>query len=716
MNEKKELLKMERNQPSNLFPSPESRIDNVIWPHPYNKLIVRLENCHIAYPDIVDINEYVSSILELTEENLLKAPGIGSKYIALWKKLKEEYESGNIQPAEKYVDHEARDKVLENTKFNYKNLTALEIKCLEKLVLQGFHVLPNVILNLNVKEIRAVGKQFFSSLNSLKKKIVDSFEAYENNSENYFQDQSVLKFKNKNINIDILDECILNDIDVFLESMSESSQDIFQHRWGFVEEKETLETIAQRQGLTRERIRQKEAKDNELLINFLRFQSEDIRNAILSEADFLLADKMPYLSSCFDDKNNFINFLSFISGFDGLHELINPTVPDDILTPYFMIHGRRLSIEFVTSCIQSFLEASIGEAVAVNNIIKMYESKNIIFINGDHVLPRMLTKKQAAACVLAEHPNGLPWLDLAKIINYSGISNTLFSEVRRENTILDITEYIYLSGKGVYKHVNFLNADDVILRNIAFIVYNTLIISSRSAYNLIELYSDDESLRIYDYYIVRHAIRKFGNEFGIYFNGKSQADTVSLGKKSESVSQETVIIEAMIRKEVPITKAEIAGLIKSKSLGHASFYLESMLSSGKAVQIDRMLYTVPEVAFKDIDLSLYECEMQKIMNKDTRPIDPSWFQYCLNKYFSDFRSRQFYNAIARYLSISNSWNRAHSLYSILEIQFSNLNAACDLLCDEKLGRQENADKIRAEIAITKDYALTAVDRWRVIRG
>lgn len=418
------------------------------------------------------------------------------------------------------------------------------------------------------------------------------------------------------------------------------------------------------------------------------------------------------MSSCFHDEGDFISFLGHVCNVEDLDKIVWPEVPLDILVPYFQVGGKYLSFDDVAEILDGFLSSLDSEYVFAKNIISYLEGQGAIVINNGFISPRCLSKPQAASCLLAEHEHGLPWLDLAKIANHSGVCKTRFSEQRRENAAIDDLEYIYLSGKGVYRHVKYIKETQEEMQNIAEIIEKILSSSERIAYNLVEIYRDHESVFAHDYYVVRHAVKAYGERFGVFFNGKSQADTVSIGKKQEGVNQESVIIEVIKNRDKALTKAEIAGLIKSKSIGHASFYLEKMVTEGSMVQVDRMLYTTPEIAFSDIDIRKYEAGLESVMREEGRPVDPSWFQHVLNPFFNDSRSKYFYCALARYLSIANTWNRRHNLFSINEIPFRNLGAILEVVCDLSSPVRQNIIRIKDKVAITDKSAEEALYRWR----
>ena len=58
----------------------------------------------------------------------------------------------------------------------------------------------------------------------------------------------------------------------------------------------------------------------------------------------------------------------------------------------------------------------------IGNALQYLEEKNRIVIDGDKIYPRQIGKKKAAACVLRDHSKGLPWADIARIVNSRNIS------------------------------------------------------------------------------------------------------------------------------------------------------------------------------------------------------------------------------------------------------------------------------------------------------
>ena len=171
----------------------------------------------------------------------------------------------------------------------------------------------------------------------------------------------------------------------------------------------------------------------------------------------------------------------------------------------------------------------------------------------------------------------------------------------------------------------------------------------------------------------------------------------------------------MIRNIKPLTKPQIANLLKSKSLDHASYYLDELIESGKIVQVDRMLYTTPDLAYKDIDLDKYLIVINNLLQSYAKPVDPSIFKEELNSYFSNSYSKYFYSSIARLYAKRKGWFRKHNLYSTHEIPFKNLNVAFDSVCNINSSVDENISAIQANIAIDRQTAIISLSNWKISR-
>ena len=78
-----------------------------------------------------------------------------------------------------------------------------------------------------------------------------------------------------------LEDILLVDIDAYLDTLDDKSQYIFQSRWGFFEDKASLQVLGDTYELTRERVRQLESHLNNGLVHFIRISSRHINGIII---------------------------------------------------------------------------------------------------------------------------------------------------------------------------------------------------------------------------------------------------------------------------------------------------------------------------------------------------------------------------------------------------------------------------------------------------
>jgi hypothetical protein len=459
--------------------------------------------------------------------------------------------------------------------------------------------------------------------------------------------------------------------------------------------------------VTRERIRQKSAQMNEKFLKCLRLSPETIWKLIESELDRNFTDKWQGLSSCFSSEKEFFEFLDTVCKQENLFEYVYPEVEKSIFNPWFAENGAPLLMEDAVEYLTA-LEDVRNPVNAIHHLA----AQDVLVIEDNFIWPKLLSKSEASACVLVNYPKGLPWLDVAKLVNANAFSRSSIYEERLDHEAFKNPEYIYLAGKGIYKHINFMNTETINIDEIFAELTKFVESSGRDVFHLNECYSVSAVLKQVDYYEVRHFVKHFGEDYGFYFVGRSQADSIGLKKGFKNITQKDVIIEAMNKREKPFTAPEVANLLKSKSLGHAAFYLDGLIEDGRVVRVDNLFYTTPEQAYRNIDINMYLDALKNILIKYNKPVEPSVFKAELNEKFSKSYSKYFYASIARLNFKQQGWQRKHSLYSINDIPYKNLTDAMQNVCRLDSPIHENIDALQKHIVITRETASIALANWR----
>ena len=708
----------------NNLPSPETSLDSVFFNNDFDKLILRIRNSTHEFlnKNALKLGGKLSDVLNLTVQDLQKLPGVGKKYIKLWVELSSLYESSSFKYSQEDLLVNISDQLenldLINLSIKYQSLSNDEIKVLEKLERLNLYKGISDLIYLDIGKLSStegIGKKYIITLKGLKKKIQYELVRISRDDKGFDEWESdlILNANVKTLSVHELGDILLEDIDGYLDGLDDDSLNIFQGRWGFVEPEETLQGIADKQGLTRERIRQKEKQINKSLMKILRLSQENIWGVIKEDVDLELASKMKGLSSCFESEKKFYTFLGCVSGDKDINSILRPDINLSVLNNYFSVNGFNKSYVEVEEYISESLLQDNSENKA-GNIIHYLEEQDRLVVNKNNISPLNLKKHEAAACVLSTHPNGLPWRDVSHLVNSLSISRTNLLESRIDNQALSDSELIYLAGKGIYKHTKFIDFESVDIDSIFSVLLQFFDDTCRDVFHLNEVYHNSSILKSYDYYVVRYIVKMYGEDYGFYFDGKSQSDSVGVEDGFKNITQQDVILQAMHTNIKPMTKPEIASLLKSNSIAHASFYLDSLIKKELVVQVDRMLYTTPELAYKDIDVSIFVKGIEHILSEENRIVDPSIFQIVLNEKLHVNYSKAFYASIAKLYSSEMGWFRKHNLFSSKEITYKNLTDAINFHCDLESDDSINISLLNKHISITKDSARTSISNWRHI--
>lgn len=721
--EKHEMTRDEPVMDCLQIPSLSTSLETIQLPEKFIKLIKRLKNIHLVNPDFLP-GETFGELITLTVNELAAQPGVGALYIDTFKELQKLAQSA---PAVEAVDTgpigiDFANVDISQMRLSFVGVDAKYAKALEKfaryLKTEDMGEMLQAILHAKHEQLISIptwGKGSINQLLAFRDRLREEIIAIQKGDIDYLALESVLIVPKRLINCPLskLEEVLLADIESYFDKSSEMKVDIAQRRWGFVEEKKTLEEIGADYDISRERIRQIQADIRQEFLGHMRISPSSIWEALEPEISPDISVKMQTFYSCFSSEGDFFEFLDMVSGQTGLIAHAYPDIDKTILNTYFAENGAPIPLDDIREFLTS---ASDVEIARVDNAIRHLAQQCVIQIKSENVYPLQLKKAEASACVLIKHEKGLPWMDIAKLVNGNNYSRSPVYEDRLDHEAFNLPEYIYLSGKGTYKHTCFIDIDAALIDDIFLEMMEYAEKNPRTVFHLNELYRASHTLKKHDYHIIRHFVKHFGEDYGFYFNGQSQADSVGLEKGFKRITQKDVIIEAMNNSEKPLTKPEIASLLKSKSLAHASFYLDSMIEQGTVVQVDRMLYTTPACAYKNIVIDDYLAALHTLLLYFAKPVEPSIFKAQLNRQFDRSYSKYFYASLARLNAKAKGWHRKHSLYSVTEIPFSNISSAVDTLCDAGAALKQNIDVLQENIAMTRETAVIAIQRWRTAQS
>lgn len=703
-----------------LLPHPQTLIGDVLLGGRFDKLIARLCRSASRSSESTVTIERLEDILNLPVESLLRLEGVGKAYRDDWQELKVLYiQATDFLPVPRVFSGEAKplELVRDDMRLNVTQLSPAELKVIAKLErLVGRLDIRGILSfdSLKQKEKGSLGSRTRSQLLQLQERLFSELQLISEGNLNYHATPtSLITSTPKSFtSVAALGRFLLDRVDNFLATLDEKSQLIFQHRWGFVDKRLTLSEIGEKYNVSRERIRQLESKINERLNDYLALNSSDIWCAAKTLSQFSLRKEFEDLYECFAEQSHFHEFLEFVSNGCLEYKASLPPPPLSILDGYFALNGVTVDQNAVLHYLQ---EEQGGDVEEASNALQFLHAQGQVEIESGLVRPLGLGKHEAAAAVLAEHPNGLPWLDIARHANRLGIPRSPFSEQVSGHGLQD-SKLMYVAGKGVYRHTRFADFSTLDESVIFNAIHTYLVSAERDVSNLSEIYASSRELRKYDYYMLRYVVKMRGEDSGIYFNGKSQTDSVSLNPEFDLYSQKSLVLQSMRQRQGPLTSNEVAELLKSRSSRHAKLYLNELMIANQVVQVDRMLYTTTEQAYEKIDLEAMRNAIETILLKYDKPVEPSIIQCELNILQGEAYSKYFYNSLARYFAQLGYWQRRHSLFALRPIPFASLTDAIDRLCKTEDSAEQNFASLRQHIAINEEAAKTSIYNWKAAKA
>ena len=247
-----------------------------------------------------------------------------------------------------------------------------------------------------------------------------------------------------------IDVRMLEDIEAYLQSLSAMKKDIAVSRWGYRHPRENRTLIGSRYQLSRERIRQYEAPINAELPLYLTIQSallwDNIKDKMPEELDNLL----PKLAARFATKNLFYDFLDLCCEVEPgrVRELMLRTLDWKSVSYLFCTRSAPVLLEALSHELMAQLGCSKTETLTG---IRNLEIAGKLAIIEQGVYPKKLSRAEAIAHVLMDYPDGLPWKDIARIVNERSCSAVPMNENRLTHGYSQ-SKYVKGCGNGVYRH------------------------------------------------------------------------------------------------------------------------------------------------------------------------------------------------------------------------------------------------------------------------
>lgn len=710
-------------------------ISDVLWEGDYAKLIRRIdrlaENADITSLKVATVRD----LMTLSPIDFANIKGVGMKYGQLLRALQsmlpervDLLESAYANQNQKHSNGLVREYALKNAApnipsklsnvyLNFSELSFEQKKFLRKINKAFGRIDLQFLLMMERSTLAGEGGFGTPTLNlfddllrlvtTALMRFVTGDSEFDNLSKTYF-----IIGEYFDVDLASIDKLLLDDIEEFLFELSDAERELIMSRWGFQCQSLVLEEIAIRLKITRERVRQKEQMIISELRSSIRIHPYVIKENILKNSNIDLITLLPSLSACFFVERDFYSCIEAICDAEEgtIYSIQRPEVSSTLLDEYFSTNFVPVEQELLEAELISNFGYSLQQSA---NVIQELEKIGKLRVSDGKIYPANLGKIEAIAQIMLSHPNGLPWKDIARITNRSQICGTVINEERGVASYLGDSEYLYLSNRGVYKHRKFLDLSDLDVPNIMKDVSEFFTIQKIESMNLVDFYYKAKpSIKCIDYFDLREIMRSQGEEYGFFFNGKSNVDGVGLIKNFSPSNQRDLILALLNRANGAMTKAEIAERLRSKSIRHANFYLGQMIDDGEVIRIDNMMYTTPEKGLRGVDTDGILIHMKNILSNSDKIVEIDTFRKHINAAMNLSYTKYFYSAVGMANAARFSWKKRHNLFSTSEIPYNSLAAAFVSICDLSLSNLKNFERIRNEFLITDESITIAIQNWR----
>ncbi len=504
---------------------------------------------------------------------------------------------------------------------------------------------------------------------------------------------------------EVLEATLIGDFERFVERQDPSLQEIALARWGYARPQRTLEELGIEQGVTRERIRQLEAKLNELWPRALSVSRVQIRATIEALCGGELIAQLPLLTELFAKGPLVLRFLERSAGLEEYTLADETQLEIASLRPLAGLFASVPAPISVDKCLAALGGHGLSEADAVRHLAALRASGRVTIVDGA-VQPRQLERRMAFAHVLAGVPDGLFWQDLIRITNARRLCAAPISEARLSSAR---SPWFYLSNRGSYRHVRFLDLGQLDQEAVLTRVRDYLTDRSLASANLQSithiLFPDA------DYYAIRYLVSTLGEAAGLYFDGRSASDTVSLHAEVARVDIPATLKQLLADAPDALTVGELAERLRSKSLPLAKKALSLLRGDVSVVRVDEQLYTTVERAFRDFDWEGARAQLTALLAQDERPAEIGWLRERFDTGGGTARSRFFLLDAVRLMARDQGWSVARTLVDRKPIRFAGLYDVFRHAHREDRTMAEILAQIERQVRVESSFGPRVLSTW-----
>lgn len=509
-----------------------------------------------------------------------------------------------------------------------------------------------------------------------------------------------------------LEMLFIEDFERLLCALHKSEQEIALSRWGYHQEHRILRAVGEGLGITRERVRQKESEIRRAVPRSMRYAPSVLWSNMQRLLSQDIMSLFPLLRDSFATEDLTIDFLEVAcnqpKGSIARHQWLEREVlPSRVMDDFFAVTPAPVELEMFVNELVSGMGMSQFKA---EKCVRELERRGQAAIMSGVVTPKSLSKRAAVAHVLCGSEGGLPWNDVARVINVNEMLRESAGMKRLDWAFHD-NPWVCLSGRGCYRHVQYLDETKYDRQSIFASIRASLAEWDVDQANLQAIYPSIAHDFDIDYYTLRYLTAMHGQIAGLYFVGRSGTDTVSLNDDGSSLDLSVAVLRLLESARNPLTIAEIAEQLRSKSWPLAALLCQKLMEENQVVRVDRSLYSTPKKAFRAIDIDAVADLMDVVVRKAGRPLDFDVLRERINERLQLSYSKYFYGAFAKTHADGFDWHIRRTLCSIHPIPWDGLRAAFRSVFDVSLSRAENLIALRDAVLVTDCTANGMIAGW-----
>ena len=517
----------------------------------------------------------------------------------------------------------------------------------------------------------------------------------------------------------VVDEELDATVDLLLTVISQSDLPAYRALaalYGIDRKRETLDKRAQQLGLTRERVRQVVAVAWGSVAYLSRLHRSVVRFNLERRSDTTLARIFPRSLSRFDREVDLPRFLERFVGtqmpsqFDGRGEA-SDAVKISLEPLHRLIATTKSPIprDAILETLSQELSFSADEALRFFAQLEdhghLTESVQGYRVRG---LPQVLAVEHAAM----SFPRGAHFKEIVAHVNQLELT---FEPMNGERVplALQISKRTFLWGTGTYRHDHFWPFDEDVAKKALDLTreYLETRCSERSE-NLFIVFRAVEQAFGADYFELRRCIVARGEEAGIYFQGASRRDTVSLDPDAPTVPLVEVAHRFLRASTEPVTMEEIASRIPSESLAMASQLVEQLRRSGRAVRVGRGVYADSDRIFSAADLDRLMPAAVEICAEAKRPVERSTFLRALSVRHEEVKKVAPWLDLHRVLAAHGRLHATAPFVSATDIPYKSVKTLVEAIFQRVSSRAEALEEMHREILVDPHVAESFWSRHR----